>query len=167
MYSRSLIVNLPYHFTIKFQHAFSCESSDYLPVWTQSHIDCICTPFLHCVFSYAPSKNWHKRMQSHTGGICLTFLHRVSSYVSSNCLHLRMHSHICCICLTFLHCVFSNVSSNCLHDWMHSHTGCIFCVFFSAVCYQMGPQSACMSRCKVTLVAFVWLFSTVHLQVSF
>ena len=30
----------------------------------------------------------------------------------------------------------------------------------------MGPQSACLNRGKVTLVAFVWLFSTVCFQMS-
>ena len=43
------------------------------------------------------------------------------------------------ICLTFLHCSFN----------------------------QMCPQIVCMSGGIVTLVAFVWLFSTVHLSVSY
>ena len=30
--------------------------------------------------------------------------------------------------------------------------------------YQMSPQNACLSRCIVTLVAFIWLFSTVRFQ---
>ena len=28
----------------------------------------------------------------------------------------------------------------------------------------MSPQIACLSRCIVTLVAFIWLFSTVRFQ---
>jgi len=34
------------------------------------------------------------------------------------------------------------------------------------VCFQMFPQIACLWGCKVTLVAFVWLFSTVRFQMS-
>ena len=33
---------------------------------------------------------------------------------------------------------------------------------FSTVRFQMCPQIACLRRCIITLVAFVWLFSTVH-----
>ena len=32
---------------------------------------------------------------------------------------------------------------------------------FSTVCFHMSPQTACPRRGKVTLVALVWLFSTV------
>ena len=32
--------------------------------------------------------------------------------------------------------------------------------------FQMCPQSTCLRRCKITLVAFVWLFSIVHFQMS-
>ena len=38
-----------------------------------------------------------------------------------------------------------------------------FVWFFSTVRFQMCPQIACLKRCKVTLIAFVWLFSTVLL----
>ena len=41
-----------------------------------------------------------------------------------------------------------------------------FVWLFSSVCFHMIPQITCLDRCKVTLVAFVWLFSTVHFQVS-
>ena len=46
---------------------------------------------------------------------------------------------------------------------MHSHTGC-FCLAFSIVCFQMSPQMACHRWCIITLVASVWLFSTVSFQ---
>ena len=39
-----------------------------------------------------------------------------------------------------------------------------FVWLFSTVYFQMCPQIACLSRGKVTLVAFVWLFSTVYFQ---
>ena len=47
--------------------------------------------------------------------------------------------------------------------------GCIitlvaFVWFFSTVCFQMRPQSEGTKRCIVTLVAFVWLLSTVSLH---
>ena len=50
--------------------------------------------------------------------------------------------------------------------------GCIvtlvaFVWFFSSMCFQMSPQVACISICKFTLVAFVWLFTTVCSQMSF
>ena len=32
------------------------------------------------------------------------------------------------------------------------------------MCFQMILQTACIWGCKVTLVAFVWLFTTVHFQ---
>ena len=39
-----------------------------------------------------------------------------------------------------------------------------FVWFFSTVRFQMRPQMACLRGCIVTLVAFVWLFSTVCFQ---
>ena len=39
-----------------------------------------------------------------------------------------------------------------------------FVWLFSTVHFQMCPQMACLRRCIVTLVAFVWLFSTVRFQ---
>ena len=41
-----------------------------------------------------------------------------------------------------------------------------FVWLFSTVCFQMLPQMACMRRCIVTLAAFMWLFSTVCFQMS-
>ena len=41
-----------------------------------------------------------------------------------------------------------------------------FVWLFSTVCFQMCPQIACLRGCKVTLVAFVWFFSTVRYQMS-
>ena len=39
-----------------------------------------------------------------------------------------------------------------------------WCNCLATVCFQMGPQMACMSGCIITLVASVWLFSTLHFQ---
>ena len=41
-----------------------------------------------------------------------------------------------------------------------------FIWLFSKVCFQMSPQITRPRRCKVTLVAFVWLFSTIFLNAS-
>ena len=41
-----------------------------------------------------------------------------------------------------------------------------FMWLFSTVFFQMCPQIACLRGCIVTLVAFVWLFSTVFFQMS-
>ena len=38
---------------------------------------------------------------------------------------------------------------------------------FSSVCFQMRPQMTCLRGCEFTLVAFVWLFSTMCSQMSF
>ena len=37
---------------------------------------------------------------------------------------------------------------------------------FSSVCFQMRPQMTCLRGCEFTLVAFVWLFSTMCSQMS-
>ena len=39
-----------------------------------------------------------------------------------------------------------------------------FVRFFTTVSFQMCPQMTCLRRCIVTLVTFVWLFSTVCFQ---
>ena len=41
-----------------------------------------------------------------------------------------------------------------------------FVWLFSTMHFQMSPQVACTRRGIITLVAFVWLFSTVHFQMS-
>ena len=41
-----------------------------------------------------------------------------------------------------------------------------FVWLFSTVCFQMSPQIAGLRGCIITLVAFVWLFSTVWLIYS-
>ena len=90
------------------------------------------------------------------------------SNVSSTCLPEKKQSRIGCIYATFLHCAFSNVSSNRLHEKRHSGIGCI-CMTFphcGHVGFQMCPQMACLRSCIVTLVAFVWLFSTVCFQMN-
>ena len=43
---------------------------------------------------------------------------------------------------------------------------CSSCPQTEAVFLQIVPQTGCPRRCKVTLVAFVWLFSSVCLQMS-
>ena len=87
-------------------------------------------------------------MHYYTSCICSTFLHCVFSNDSSNRLFGKMHSHTGCICSTFLHyCVFkwalkSHIwedasHTGCIH-WirihsLHCHTGC-FCFTFSYYC---------------------------------
>ena len=41
-----------------------------------------------------------------------------------------------------------------------------FVWLFSTVRFQMSPQISCLRRCIVALVAFVWLFSSVRFQMS-
>ena len=73
-----------------------------------------------------------------------------------------MQGHIGCICLTFLHFAFLNVPSNCLHLKRRGIVTLVtFVWLFSTVRYKMSFQMVCFRRCKVTLVAFVWPFSAV------
>ena len=65
-----------------------------------------------------------EKRQSHTDCNCLIFLHCVCSNASSNSPFEKMHSHTSCICLTFLQYVFQNVSSNRLPERMQSHIDC-------------------------------------------
>ena len=66
-------------------------------------------------------------------------------------------------------CVFKRSLKKSALDDAKSHTflgGCIvtlvaFVWLFSTVRSQMSPQIACSRECRNTLVAFVWLFSTV------
>ena len=85
-------------------------------------------------------------MQNHADYISLNVVHYAFSNGSSNVLPEMMRNHIGSICLTFLHCVFSNKSSKCLIVKKKNHT-------FAIVCFQMGPQIACLIRCIATLVA--------------
>ena len=69
--------------------------------------------------------------------------------------------------------MFSNVISKHLHTMIQSHTGCIYLTFLhctvyscTAVCFQKGSQIACMKRCIVTLIAYIWHFSAVCFQMS-
>jgi len=91
---------------------------------------------------------------------CLTFPRCGFSNVSSTCLPERKHNHIGCICLTSHHYAFWNVSSMRLHKMTQSHTGCSV-QLLSSVCFQMCTQIAWIRAATLTLVAFVWLFSTV------
>ena len=153
---------------------FSCAFK--LPA--KSHIGCICLTFLHCAFSNVSSKSLDlkrqshivssnclpEQMQSHIGCICLTFLYCSLSNVSSKSLDLKRQSHIGCICLTFLYCLLSNVSSKSLDLNRQSHIGCI-CLIFSTVRFLMCPKIAYPNRCKVTSVAFFFIFLQCVLKV--
>ena len=93
----------------------------------------------------------------------------------SNCLPEQMHS---CSGFPWMMCFLteiSNVSSNCLLEQMQSRIACIEMIFpkrccqnrfivtlvelkqfFLRVSFQMTPWYACLNRCKVVLVTFVW-----------
>ena len=51
-----------------------------------------------------------------------------------------------------------------ISETITSHLVQFVSIFSTAVCFQMSPQIACIRGCIVTLVAFVWLFSTVRHQ---
>ena len=56
----------------------------------------------------------------------------------------------------------SNLGGGDVLGW--SDTKPVFVWFFSAVCPKMDSQTVYTWRCIITLVAFVWLFSTVYFQ---
>ena len=58
--------------------------------------------------------------------------------------------------------VFSNFSSNCFPERIHSHIDCIYLSFLHYVSSNVSSNGLP----KVTLVAFVWLFSTVSFQTN-
>ena len=67
--------------------------------------------------------------------------------------------------LTYFHIqftIFNSSSSACLNGC--KVTLVAFVWLFSTMCLQMSPQNVCARGCKVTLVAFVWLFSNVGFQ---
>ena len=91
-------------------------------------------------------------MQSYIGCICLTCLHCVSLNLFSMYLDQRRHNRIgsivlpfphCCICLSFSHCAFPNATSNFL-DQKCKITLFAFVKMFSTVCIQMYPRMVCM-----------------------
>ena len=142
-----------------------------------NYISCIYLTFLYCVFSNVSSNGLPDRCIVTLDAFVLGFLLCSFSNMS------RRHIHTGCICLIFFHCVLSSVSSNCRPQRIQRRTGCIcfdlspLCVqkwvlkcdlpreygitlvafvwFFSAVCFQMPPQIACLIRCVISLVAFV------------
>ena len=75
------------------------------------------------------------------------------------------------VTLQFQNWVFVCASSFIKHMEALIRGGCqvtlvSFVWFFSTVRFQMSPQSACFRGCIVTLFAFVRLFSTVRFQMS-
>ena len=63
--SPNIVIYIPIYLAINLKHAFSCVQSDCLPSRRQSHTDCICLAFLHCVFSNGSSKHLGQSMCSH------------------------------------------------------------------------------------------------------
>ena len=123
----------------------------------RSHILCICSTFLCCVFLNACSKRLHKmmhvfgfsplcifknvslicsqkKMHCHIRCICSTFLCCVLLNVCSKRLHKRMQIHIGCICLTLTHCAFANVLSKHIHKKIFNYTRCICLTFLDCAC---------------------------------
>ena len=159
----------------------------------QSHIDCICWTFLHCVFLNVFSNCLLEKRHSRIGCICLTFLHCASLNVSSNRLPGRRHwlfdfSQLCIFTLYLFKCLvkmfawkdarshslhffyfspvcFSNVSSNGMTERMQSHTSCSSLTF--PHCTFSKVSSNCLpERMHIRIGCIFWLFSTVSIQMS-
>ena len=78
----------------------------------------------------------------------------------SNCLPEEMQSHVPCICLSFLYSAFlKSLELN-----RQSHLGCICLSFVRSA--LSNDSSNDLDLKKVTLVAVVLDFSTVHFQLS-
>ena len=90
------------------------------------------------------------------------------NWAKTSPLHLQIFQSSNCVDSRIVHCVSSNVPSNCLPErtWIRACkvTLVAFVWLFSTVCLQMCPQIACIRGCIITQVAFVWFFSTVCLQ---
>ena len=162
------------HICLTFLHwqwhcAFLNVSSNHLQEETQSHIGCICMTYLHCVFHMFP----------HCTRIRAGIVPLVAFVWLFFTVHLKMCPRIACprrgivtlVAFVWLSpvCVFKcalklfareDAKSHRLHFCKgHSHIGCI-------VRFQMSPQMACIRRCIFTLLAFVWLLSTVRFHMS-
>ena len=101
-----------------------------------------------------PSNSVPEQMHIHRGCIYTTYFPCDFSNVPSNSLHVLMHSRIGSIYVTFSRDDFSNVALDCPPQQMHIQIGCIR-RFFSRVSFPMSPQTRCINRCVVALVAFV------------
>ena len=96
--------------------------------------------FDECVIFYVWSNGLRERMHRHIGCICTTFLHCVFSNGSSNCLLDKKHSYIGCICVTFLLHEFSNVSSNYKPMMLNTHIGCTYLAWCHCLNFHEGPS---------------------------
>ena len=100
----------------------------------------------------------------------LTFVWLFPSVHFKKCLQSTCVGRYIITLITFvlivLHCAISNVSSNGQLEWMHCIATLVaFVWLFSTVCFQMSLQITCSWRGKVALVTFV--FSRVFFQTSF
>ena len=81
-----------------------------------------------------------------------------------NFLSKKMQSYICGICLAFFPlCIIKCLLKVPAREETKSQWLLLFS-FFSSVCFEMCPQSACLWKVKITLVAFIQLFFTVCFQ---
>ena len=120
-----------------------------------SHIGCICFEFssVH-VFKYVFNPLGSEQAYSHWLHL-FDFFHCVLSSVSSNCRPQRIQRRTGCICF--------DLSPLCVQKWVlkcdlpreYGITLVAFVWFFSAVCFQVPPQIACLIRCVISLVTFV------------
>ena len=85
--------------------------------------------------------------------------------ISSNGLPEKRQSQIGCICLTFLHCVLS-MFAQIVCQRKFKVTLFAFVWLFSIMSFQMCHENACLRRGKVKLVTFFRLFFTVRFQMS-
>ena len=68
----------------------------------------------------------------------------------------------------FVHCAFSSVSFNSLPEKMLISKLVAFVLTKSCqnLKIQMGPQIACFIGCKITLITFLWMLSTMRFRMD-
>mgnify|MGYP007086849824 CR=1 FL=1 len=68
----------------------------------------------------------------------------------------------------FVHCAFSSVSFNGLPEKMLISKLVAFVLTKSCqnLKIQMGPQIACLIGCKITLITFLWMLSTMRFRMD-
>ena len=68
----------------------------------------------------------------------------------------------------FVHCAFSSVSFNSLPEKMLISKLVAFVLTKSCqnLKIQMGPQIACLIGCKITLITFLWMLSTMRFRMD-
>ena len=131
----------------------------------QNCIDCICSTFIHCVFSGVYSNSRPQGVQIQTSCIFLNFstvCFQMSPQITwlRGCIITQAAFAWEEVTLAAFICLFSFCSFECFLKNRCIVTLVTFVWTVSTVGFQLAPQRTFIIACIVTLAAFVWLFST-------